>query len=166
MADGVVAEIKGIEASYDYWALRTNGDFYFLGSLFEDERAANMLWFDTRLSRVTETLLFCYRLYTALGVPEKSVVHLYIRHGGLNGRVLGSARPAVWHDRKSHEDQVEWARAIELATLRAELPKLVKAALDPLFMVFDFFRPQDQQVNSEVEAFLAAVGRQQTPFEL
>ena len=23
-------------SSYDYWALRQNGDFYFLGSLFED----------------------------------------------------------------------------------------------------------------------------------
>ena len=25
--------------SYDYWALRSNGDFYLLQSLFEDDRA-------------------------------------------------------------------------------------------------------------------------------
>ena len=36
-ADGIVAEIAiNDRSSYDYWAIRRNGDFYSLGSLFED----------------------------------------------------------------------------------------------------------------------------------
>ena len=38
--EGIVAEIlRETRSSYDYWGLRTNGDFYLLQSLFEDERA-------------------------------------------------------------------------------------------------------------------------------
>jgi hypothetical protein len=34
IADGLVAEIAvGHRDTYDYWSLRRNGDFYFLGSL-------------------------------------------------------------------------------------------------------------------------------------
>src|ERR1700733_14190960 len=45
MSEGIVAEIQGPDSSYDYWVLRTNGDFFFLSSLFEDERAKDAIWF-------------------------------------------------------------------------------------------------------------------------
>jgi len=167
LAEGIVAEIKAAGSSYDYWALRTNGDFYFLGSLFEDERAQNALWFDTRIMRVTETFLFCYRLYKALGRSEESTVRISLRHGGLRDRVLASAKPALWPLRRtSVEDEVEWTKTIQLSSVRTELRETVKAALDPLFILFDFFQPPEQQVFSEVDAFLGMVSRQQKPFEL
>jgi len=166
LSEGIVAEISGVDSSYDYWALRTNGDFYFLGSLFEDERTRNAMWFDTRISRVTETLLFCYRLYRALGVPEEGVIKISIRHGGLRDRALGSAKPGLWpFNRISREEEVEWKRSIKLGSLRAELRETVKAALDPLFVLFDFFEPPDQQVYSHVDEFLSMVSRQQKPFD-
>jgi hypothetical protein len=49
-------------ASYDYWALRENGVFYLLQSLFEDDRDANAIFFNSRLVRVTESLLFAANL--------------------------------------------------------------------------------------------------------
>jgi hypothetical protein len=59
MSEGIVAEIGGPDSSYDYWALRTNGDFFFLGNLFEDERSKDAIWFYTRVMRATETFLWC-----------------------------------------------------------------------------------------------------------
>lgn len=72
--DGVYAEVaisdKGFTKtkSYDYWAVRTDGAFYLLQSLFEDERAEGMLFFNTRIVRVTEALLFGHKLYSGLGL--------------------------------------------------------------------------------------------------
>ena len=53
--------------SYDYWAIRRNGDFYVLQSLFEDERGENLIFFNTRIVRVAEALMFASNLYTHLG---------------------------------------------------------------------------------------------------
>jgi hypothetical protein len=167
LSEGIVAEIGSMESSYDYWALRTNGDFYFLGSLFEDERTRNAMWFDTRIMRATETFLFCYRLYKALGVPEESAIRISLRHGGLRDRVLGSAKPSLWAlNRTSREEEVEWRKTVRLELLRTELRETVKASLDPLFVLFDFFEPPDRQVYSEVDGFLKMVSSQQQPFEL
>jgi hypothetical protein len=167
MSEGIVAEVSGIDSSYDYWALRKSGDFFFVGSLFEDERAKDVIWFDTRIMRVTETLLFCYRLYTALGAAETAIVSVSIRHGGLRGRMLSSAKPALWAPgRISHEDEIEWKKDIALATFRTHLPEIAKEALDSLLILFDFFQPQDRQVYAVAEEFLARVSSQQVPFEL
>lgn len=166
MSEGIVAEVNGINSSYDYWALRTNGDYYFLGSLFEDERASNVIWFDTRIVRVTETFLFCYRLYKGLGATEESMVTIQIRHGGLRDRTLGSARPSLWHGSASNEEEVEWKKTLTLASLRTDLHQNVKNVLDSLLILFDFFQPTDQQVNAVVDEFLTKVSRQQEPFEL
>jgi hypothetical protein len=167
MSEGIVAEIAGPDSSYDYWALRTNGDFFFLGSLFEDERSKDAIWFDTRVMRVTETFLLCYRLYKTLGATEETGVTVSLRHGGLRGRRLGSARPALWMPgRVCHEDEVSWKRNLTLESLRTQLPEIVKEALDPLLVLFDFFQPQDGQVRAVVEEFLARVSGQQAPFDL
>ena len=71
--DGIKAEISigdkpSERTSYGYWALRSNGDFYLLQSLFEDSRRPNQVFFDTRIVRVTESLMFIENLYAKLGV--------------------------------------------------------------------------------------------------
>lgn len=95
-ADGIAASIRpDSKDSFDYWSIRRNGDFYFLGSLFEDERppgsAGKFLYFDTRIVRVTEAVLYCIRLYSTLGVDRSSKVSIAVRHGGLHGRLWSSA---------------------------------------------------------------------------
>src|SRR5207249_6676973 len=58
-ADGIIAQIRtDTKQSYDYWSIRRNGDFYFVGSLFEDERRPGFVFFNTRIVRVTEALLY------------------------------------------------------------------------------------------------------------
>src|SRR4029450_3879179 len=112
-ADGIAAEIIATVShpSYDYWALRRNGDFYLLHTLFEDGRRpdANVVYFDSRIVRITETLLYCRRLYDRLGASPASQVTIEIVHGGIAGRTLASADPMrhMSMDRKSAEDRVE-----------------------------------------------------------
>jgi hypothetical protein len=108
--DGIVAEIA-IEdrSSYDYWAIRRNGDFYSLSSLFEDRRQAGRIFFDTRIVRTTEALLYCARLYSRLGVDQLSKVQFRLGFTGLKDRVLTAVSPyrsRSIHERRSIEDQV------------------------------------------------------------
>ncbi len=54
--DGIRAEISiggepNDRQSYDYWALRSNGEFYLLQSLFEDMRTKDAIFFDTYRAR-------------------------------------------------------------------------------------------------------------------
>ena len=90
-ADGIVAEIKTDDnGKYDYWTIRRNGDFYLLKSIFEDERDPSQIFFNTRIVRVTEVLLYCARLYNRLEIDSSTVVNIIIQHGGLSGRILGN----------------------------------------------------------------------------
>ena len=97
-ADGIVVEIKGAGAlsgpSYDYWTLRRDGAFFLLRSLYEDRSNKEAIYFDDRISEVTEALLYCSRLYDRLGVPASTRVRMSVRHSGLEGRELLSSDPA------------------------------------------------------------------------
>ena len=155
--DGIVAKISVEDrSSYDYWALRRNGDFYFLGSLFEDTRDPTRIFFNTRIVRVTETLLYCARLYSRLGVNPAAVVNVAVGHGGLHGRLIGSSNPArMLHDRQpSAEDATESKVRSSLQAIESDLVSLVKQLLDPLFVLFDFFQLSDSVYEDIVNNFV------------
>lgn len=149
--DGIRAEVSvgnkpDDRQSYDYWSLRSNGDFFLLQSLFEDSRKPKEIFFDTRIVRVTESLMFTERLYTTLGAPPDSNIAIRISHVGLQGRTLTSASQNRWlHPRKSHEAQ-SWS---EIVTTLGDMQKNrvddVRRILEPMFMLFDFM-----QFNVEV----------------
>jgi TIR domain len=88
--DGIQAEVAldNGRTSYDYWAVRKSGDFYLLQSLFEDTRDKDALFFNTRIVRVTEALMFASRLYSALGAAADAKISLRVTHTGLSGRTL------------------------------------------------------------------------------
>ena len=85
--DGIRAELAfgDDRTSYDYWAVRKNGDFYLLQSFFEDSRERNALFFNTRIVRVTEALMFSGKLYTALGSAPDAKISARFTHSGLAG---------------------------------------------------------------------------------
>ncbi len=83
------------DPTYDYWELHKNGQFYFRRTLEEgvltyDGRptADRVLHFDTRIRRITESLIHCKMLYEALGIDPKMTIHFRINHYDLKGRVL------------------------------------------------------------------------------
>jgi hypothetical protein len=142
-AEGIVAEIKlndeTSRKSYDYWTARSNGDFYLLQSLFEDDRAVNKMFVDTRLVRITEALLFCSNLYSALGVVDNARISIRVRHQGLVGRQLTTAsqqRHII--PTQTNEDVSETQLVETLGQIRPKLVDTVIKVAEPLFMLFDF----------------------------
>lgn len=142
--DGIKAEIAIGEDSltgrnsYDYWALRGNGDFYLLQSLFEDARSESQLFFNTRIVRVTEALLFAQNLYINLGVPSEARLSARITHRGLSGRTLSSASGnRSISPREAREDQSSAEIVVAIGSIEDSLVDEVQRILAPLFMLFD-----------------------------
>lgn len=155
--DGIVAEIgRGKDNLYDYWAIGRNGDFYLLKTIFEDDRDNGKIFFNTRIVRVTETLLYCARLYNRLEIDPTTVVNVAIRHGGLKGRVLGatSSRRLMREGAPSVEDEVVTEIRCTLSQLESQLVDRVKQLLAPLFIMFDFFELPDDGYEEIVNAFV------------
>lgn len=140
--DGIRAQLafEANRRSYDYWALRKNGDFYLLQSLFEDARETNALYFNTRIVRITEALMFASRLYTALGASPDVKMSARFKHTGLAGRRLKSASSnrSIFNDRQAHENVSETETVIALGEIKSALVDEVKRVSAPLFMLFDF----------------------------
>lgn len=149
-ADGIYATVGGTgKGSFDYWAIRRNGDFYFLGSLFEDERTEQAIYFNTRIVRITEALLYCVRLYTRLGVDRSSTVSIAIRHGGLSGRSIKAVGNRHMFPRTTVEEVVDSGITATLDQIEAGLVDHVIALTAPLFQVFDFLAI-DKKIYEEI----------------
>jgi hypothetical protein len=163
-ADGVQSEVAigpGEDVvdgrrSYDYWHLRQTGDFYFLHSLFEDERAENAIFFDTRIIRTTELLLFLSRLYSRLEVPDTTRVSIAVTYMGLKDRRLISANRMrlMSGDRTTVEDSITTTIECSVAELQSQLEGQVRALLEPLFVLFDFFELSDAIWKELVDNFV------------
>jgi len=155
--DGIVTEVNLVDDSpnshYDYWALRRNGDFYLRKSLFEDQRDKEAIFFNTRIVRNTELLMYALRLYKRLGIDASAEFAIELRYGGLSGRVLrGTAaryvRPractAVGEFRRTYGGRLQEADA--------DLTKVVKELTEPMFALFEFGL-SDSIYRSIVEAY-------------
>jgi hypothetical protein len=156
-ADGIVAEIEEDgRHTYDYWAIRRNGDYFLFKTIFEDDRDSKKIFFDTRIIRVTEVLLYCARLYNRLNIDSTTVVNIIIRHGGLNGRVLGAANSnrAMNQYVSCAENEIESEVSTQLSGIEGELVRLVRELVTPLFTLFDFFELPDQILEEIVNAYV------------
>ncbi len=156
-ADGIRAEVAIEEShlsgrsSYDYWALRNDGDFYLLQSLFEDDRDVNAVFFNSRLVRVTEALLFAANLYEALGAPDDTKLSIRVTHRGIAGRTLSSSNPmrGLFLPRKAQADESQVEIVEEIGRLRDNIVANVRKITEPLFMLFDFVE-FDAKVYEEI----------------
>jgi len=160
-ADGIVAEIDAEDRSnvgerkYDYWTIRKDGSFYLLKSLFEDTREPNSIFFNTRIVRITEVLLYAVRLYTSLNVQPDSRLLMGFRHGGLKGRNISatSSRRLSIHG-KAIEDGVYTEFETVIERIEPDLVDLVQKITAPLFMVFDFFQIHKSILEEIVNNFV------------
>jgi hypothetical protein len=155
-ADGIVAEINAEDRStvgarkYDYWTIRKDGSFYLLKSLFEDTRDPNSIFFNTRIVRITEALLYAVRLYTGLKVQPDSHLVIGFRHSGLKGRNI-SATPnrALGIHGKAIEDEIYTEVDTAIERIEPDLVNLVQGITTPLFVLFDFFQI-DKSILEEI----------------
>jgi hypothetical protein len=156
--DGIRAEIsvsKADRTSYDYWALRSNGDFYLLQSLFEDSRRPNSIFFDTRIVRITESLMFAEKLYSKLGAPPDAKVIVRISHRGIAGRSLTSASQRRFVSPKDPGAENESTSEVVtiLGTMKQTRVDDVRKLLEPMFMLFDFQEFSAQVYEDIVRGF-------------
>ncbi|MCX5817524.1 MAG: hypothetical protein NTX75_15000 [Proteobacteria bacterium] len=155
-ADGIVAEIA-IEdrSSYDYWAIKRNGDFYSLSSLLEDRLTPTHLYLDTNVIRTTEGLLYCARLYARLGVDPSSKVQFSLRFTGLKDRILTTTRGEnPFPDHRCIEDEIVSEVSTSLQEIEAKTVALIKQLLSPVFILFDFFELSDSVYDDLVNKFV------------
>lgn len=143
--DGIKAEIsiaEGDRKSFDCWAARSNGDFYLLQSLFEDSRMPNRIFFDTRIVRVTESLMFIESFYGKLGVPPEARVGVKLTHHGLKGRELNSASSNRYMFSRGPAEENESTSEITtiLGTMNQTRVDDVRKLVEPMFMLFNFMQ--------------------------
>lgn len=148
--DGIVANINTGD-HYDYWTIRKDGAFYLLKSLFEDVKNSGIIFFDTRIVRITETLLYAVRLYSGLGITPNSRIIIGIKHSGLRNRVLASANPLRdWRvEHKSSENEVYNEIDTTLEQIESNLVENVEKFTEELFTIFDYFKI-DKSVLEEI----------------
>ncbi|MBP6014613.1 MAG: TIR domain-containing protein [Alphaproteobacteria bacterium] len=159
--DGVKAEISikkaspGDRESYDYWAIAQNGDFFLLQSLFEDQRKKNEVFFNTRIVRVTESLLFAARLYRNLGAPEGAPLSIRVTHRGFAGRTLSSSNGnrQLSVRATSNENECQSELVLTLKDIEKFLVADVKRLTAPLFTLFDFTTFADTVYEDIVRRF-------------
>ena len=157
--DGIVAEIKindpSGRKSYDYWTIRRDGTFYLLMNLFEDMGKSGYIYFNTRIVRITETLLYAVRLYSSLKVPLDSKILIGIRHGGLKNRILSASDGGhMIYYSKTIENEVYTEVETTLEKIEANLVDLVGEFINPLFIVFDFFTISKDGLENYVNNFV------------
>jgi hypothetical protein len=138
--DGIATEIAiGERESYDYWALRQNGDFFLLQSYFEDMRRPNSIFFNTRIVRVTESLLYCRNLYTNLGLDSDIIVAIRVTHQGLRDRELTTSSPnRIVIPETTSEDICGSELTIHLGDIDKNLHDNVIKLTEPLFVLFNY----------------------------
>lgn len=153
--DGIVANLDTSD-HYDYWTIRKDGAFYLLKSLFEDARKPGHIFFNTRIVRITETLLYAVRLYTGLKVSQNSRIVIGIRHGGLKDRQLTSSSAAreLDFERKSSEDEVYTEIDTMIEQLESKLVDYVEEFTKPLFVLFDYFELNRSVLEDIVNKFV------------
>ena len=160
-SDGIITKVAIPEdsglgrSSYDYWSLRNNGDFYLLQNLFEDGRSEQSIFFDTRIVRVTESLMFCANLYDNLNVSPEAPISVRVSHYGLANRTLRAASPtrhvfpAVTQENVAISDL-----QTSVVDLRDHLTDRVMQILEPMFMLFDFKRFDPSIYDEIVKGFV------------
>lgn len=90
MPGGIKCIIKH-DDSFDFWSLKSDGEFYILKSLFEDRRGGGKIYFDSRIIRTMEVLWRTARLYKQMGASENDPMECELEYGGLTGRKLATA---------------------------------------------------------------------------
>lgn len=150
---GIVARvIDDRRGSVDYWSWHEDGAFYLYKTIFEDDRSKKSLFFDTRIIRITETLMYLRNFYALAGIDPTGVIQITIKHAGLRDRVLtaaNSSRLLFGDYRCTEEDEciVTLRATIESLHNRAALIELVKQFTQKLFRLYDFFVLSDKVLD-------------------
>jgi len=150
--EGIESQQRATSRSrvFDYWALRRNGDFYSLHSLFEDLTDPSIVFFDETVHRAQMLLEYAARLYECVGLPHNELIAIELRYGGVADRALSSYSPARSPIRQYHirPDSVHARLVEEWNSISSHIPELVVTLAGSILEQFDLFSLKEEVVKS------------------
>jgi hypothetical protein len=153
-----VGQVKPAAYS-DFWRASPAGMMFLMRGYEEDSKFTPRTIFDlsTPIWRMGECLSHAARFATALG-DESGSVSFQVTWDGLRGRRLASVfnpwRILADIDRApSKQDSVSSHVDVSANQISSSLPELVKELTNPLYEVFDFYRPSPSLVQEELARF-------------
>jgi hypothetical protein len=139
-ADGIVNEMRNDELPlYQYWALRRDGSFYVLHTLFEEKHAPGLVLYDKRIARTAELLLYLHRLHAQLGTPPDRPIRVLVHYEEIAGKQLGNLTRGQVSRAPSHENVADGNIETVAGALRDRIIEHTRALTEPVFMLFDYF---------------------------
>lgn len=156
--DGIETVIDE-EGHREYWTINRQGQFFFRGELFENNRKPTHVFLDTRTNRVAEIFLRVGRYYELLGAPSTTKVRLRITHGNIKGKILGVGSPNRIMMTKRVCSVPEVSTDFELEVREMSDPTSLKAnvykCIRDLAEMFEYFEPNKEEfVDHIVDEFL------------
>jgi transcriptional regulator with XRE-family HTH domain len=140
-------------AHSDFWRADPEGRMFLLRGYQEDGsesfQPGSVLDLTLPVWRAGECLLHAQRLAGRLGSDH---IRFMVRWDGLEGRKLASwswerdVRPG----RSSAQETVTSFTSVEAARIGDNLPEIVRRLVEPLYAVFDFFKPPDALYAEEL----------------
>ena len=113
----------------------------------DTKESGQLFFFDTRIIRATEAILYCIRLYSQLWVDWSARLSIAMRYGGLRGRRWESATdrfPPIYR-LVADEDVIDRETTGSLDEFEGQLVDKVIELTAPLFALFEF-----QEVNRSI----------------
>lgn len=142
--DGIKTII--LSDTFDYWYLKKDGRFYFLRNFEEDldikgNKPGKNIHLDTRIRRITEAIMYCFRLYKGFDGDGETPVRISITHKGLRNRIIAVADtgrfiPSRWN---CTVDEVKSSEILKVAVLMPDIKDIVFKFATELFIMFDYF---------------------------
>jgi len=154
-----VDNIAELDKKYDFWSIRKDGTFYLLKSMFEaDFPKLGLIFYDTRIIRITEALLHATRLYSGLGLPRESKIIIKIRHGNIKDHNLGSSlmkMPFPGH--KCGVADITSEVETNIDEIEKDLIGVVKKFTSKLFEMFEFYEPEEHALQRTIVGFAKGI---------
>jgi len=122
----------------------------------EDDRAEKKIFFNTRIVRVTESLMFASNLYKTLGVSPETRLSVRVTHRGLVGRELTSAgmNRFILPSPPTQANDVKTDIVVEVGSILETIVDDVRRLTAPLFMLFDFKEFNEAVYRDIVDRFV------------
>lgn len=149
---------------YQYWNLRKDGAFYQLTDFYEDSKP-NMngiygeerlqpqkyLFFDARIHRILDSVLYASNLYTNIGLPENSRILIRITLGGLLGRDLQTFHRNMDYERICHlEEPISVEIQTSIKEIKEKHIEFVHKIINEVVFYFKNYELNIQQIKTEI----------------
>ncbi len=151
---------SSFDDTYDFWKLYDDGNFLFFRNFEEDSstqgKEKRVLWFDTRIWRIIESIKHMVSLYKNLVVEPTEKIVFEIRHSGIENRELasGNQRRLMWsHNTTKSITEVLWSKEATIDEFMINSEEYAKECARDLFLMFDYWKPEELVLDSVIEEY-------------